>query len=135
MMHTHISRLETDRKGNVLNAQAHSAIMSCHACQQGLGDMKAHMSRLEKDRAAVAARKATGVSSPAVDSRLPSYMRQTAASAAMQKVSLLTHLSVSRVISVLWASKRFMHSTQERQATKVCWLTIAAVLPCEDEVS
>ena len=54
--------------------------------------MKAHMSRLEKDRAAVAAKKAAGVSSPAVDSRLPSYMRQTAASAAMQKVSLSTHL-------------------------------------------
>ena len=69
--------------------------------------MKAHMSRLEKDRAAVAARKAAGVSSPALDSRLPSYMRQTAASAAMQKVSLLTHLSNPRFISVLWASKAF----------------------------
>ena len=87
----------------MLNVQAHSAIMSCHACQQGLGDMKAHMSRLEKDRAAVAAKKAAGVSSPAVDSRLPSYMRQTAASAAMQKVSLLPHFSGPRLIATLWA--------------------------------
>ena len=86
----------------MLNAQAHSANTSCHACQQGLGDMKAHMSRLEKDRAAVAARKAAGVSSPAVDSRLPSYMRQTAASAAMQRVSLLTRVSGLRLTSVLW---------------------------------
>ena len=53
---------------------------------QGLGDMKTHMSRLEKERAAAAARKAAGISSPAVESRLPSYMRQTAASAAVQKV-------------------------------------------------
>ena len=48
--------------------------------------MKTHMSRLEKECAAAAAKKAAGVSSPAVESRLPSYMRQTAASAAMQKV-------------------------------------------------
>ena len=52
---------------------------------QGLGDMKTHMSRLEQDRAAAAAKKAAGVSSPAVKSRLPSYMRQTVASVAMQK--------------------------------------------------
>ena len=72
--------------------------------------MKAHMSRLEKDRAAVAARKAARVSSPAVDS-LPSYMRQTAASAAMQKVRLLTYFSVPRFIFALWASKCFRHAT------------------------
>ena len=54
-------------------------------CWQGLGDMKTHMSCLEKERAAAAARKAAGVSSPAVESRLPGYMRQTAASVAMQK--------------------------------------------------
>ena len=52
---------------------------------QGLGDMKTHVGRLEKERAAAAARKAAGAASPAVESRLPSYMRQTAASAAMQK--------------------------------------------------
>jgi len=56
-------------------------------CEQGLGDMKTHMSRLEKDRAAAVAKKAAGVASPAVESRMPSYMRQTAASVAMQKVS------------------------------------------------
>ena len=71
--------------------------------------MKAHMSRLEKDRAAVAARKAAGVSSPAVDSRLPSYMRQTAASAAMQKVSPLTYFSGPRSTPMLWAWDCFMH--------------------------
>lgn len=56
--------------------------------RQGLGDMKKHMSRLEKDRADVVAKRAVGVSSPAVQSRVPSYMRQTAASAAMQRVSI-----------------------------------------------
>ena len=50
------------------------------------------MGRLEKERAAAAAKKAAGVSSPAVESRLPSYMRQTAASVAMQKAR---HASVS----------------------------------------
>ena len=65
--------------------------------------MKSHMSRLEKDRAAVAAKKAAGVSSPAVDSGLPSYMRQTAASAAMQKVSLLTQFSGPRSAPMLSA--------------------------------
>ena len=69
---------------------------------QGLGDMKTHMSRLEKERAAATAKKAAGVSSPAVESRLPSYMRQTAASAAMQKVrpTVNTHVpSTSYVCS------------------------------------
>ena len=98
--------MERDKKGNLI---AHSAIMSCHACQQGLGDMKSHMSRLEKVRAAVAARKAAGVSSPAVDSRLPSYMRQTAASAAMQKVSPLTYFSGPRSTPMLWAWDCSMH--------------------------
>lgn len=62
-------------------------------CEQGLGNMKTHMSRLEKDRAAAAAKKAAGVASPAVESRVPSYMRQTAASVAMQKVSHVSDMS------------------------------------------
>ena len=53
---------------------------------QGLRDMKTHMSRLERDRAALAAKKAMGQVSPAVQSRAPGYMRQTAASVAMKRV-------------------------------------------------
>ena len=52
---------------------------------QGLGELGKHKSRLEKEKeAAAAARKAAG-GSPALG-RLPSYMRPTSASKAMQKV-------------------------------------------------
>lgn len=53
---------------------------------QGLGNMKTHMSSLERDKAAVAGKKAAGQVSPAVQSAAPGYMRQTAASAAMKRV-------------------------------------------------
>ena len=53
---------------------------------QGLGDLGKHKSRLEKEKeAAAAARKAAGGSSP-LSGKLPSYMRPTSASKAMQKV-------------------------------------------------
>ena len=53
---------------------------------QGLGDFGRHKSRLEKEKeAAIAARKVAG-SSPPVTGKLPSYMRPTSASKAMQKV-------------------------------------------------
>ncbi len=52
---------------------------------QGLGELGKHKSRLEKEKeAAAAARKAAG-GSPA-PTKLPSYMRPTSASKAMQKV-------------------------------------------------
>lgn len=52
---------------------------------QGLGELGKHKSRLEKEKeAAAAARKAAG-GSPAL-TKLPSYMRPTSASKAMQKV-------------------------------------------------
>ena len=52
---------------------------------QGLGELGKHKSRLEKEKeAAAAARKASG-GSPA-PGKLPSYMRPTSASKAMQKV-------------------------------------------------
>ena len=52
---------------------------------QGLGELGKHKSRLEKEKeAAAAARKAAG-GSPAPN-KLPSYMRPTSASKAMQKV-------------------------------------------------
>ena len=52
---------------------------------QGLGELGKHKSRLEKEKeAAAAARKAAG-GSPA-PGKLPSYMRPTSASKAMQKV-------------------------------------------------
>lgn len=54
-------------------------------CMQGLGELGKHKSRLEKEKeAAAAARKAAG-GSPA-PGKLPSYMRPTSASKAMQKV-------------------------------------------------
>ena len=58
---------------------------------QGLGEPGKHKSRLEKEKeAAAAARKAAG-GSPA-PGKLPSYMRPTSASKAMQKVLSLLHL-------------------------------------------
>ncbi len=52
---------------------------------QGLGELGKHKSRLEKEKeAAAAARKASGGSPAPI--KLPSYMRPTSASKAMQKV-------------------------------------------------
>lgn len=57
----------------------------CVKQMQGLGELGKHKSRLEKEKeAAAAARKAAG-GSPA-PTKLPSYMRPTSASKAMQKV-------------------------------------------------
>ncbi|CAL5229737.1 g13117 [Coccomyxa viridis] len=92
----HKSRLEREKEaaeaqkdsglpGSVGQAKQRRSPAGSSFAGQGLGDMKTHMSRLEKDRATAAAKKAAGISSPAVESRLPSYMRQTAASVAMQK--------------------------------------------------
>ena len=51
--------------------------------------MGTHKSRLEKEKeAAAAARRATGASPP-VSGKLPSYMRPTSASKAMQKVCVI----------------------------------------------
>lgn len=56
---------------------------------QGLGELGKHKSRLEKEKeAAAAARRATGTSPP-VSGKLPSYMRPTSASKAMQKVCVM----------------------------------------------
>ena len=60
-------------------------------CLQSLGGLGKHKSRLEKEKeAATAARKSSsGGSSPAVPKRLPSYMRPTSASKAMQVPKVL----------------------------------------------
>ena len=69
------------------NVQIHSA--ATVSCLQGLGELGKHKSRLEKEKeAAAAARRATGASPP-VSGKLPSYMRPTSASKAMQKVCVL----------------------------------------------
>ena len=88
---------------------------------QGLGDMKTHMSRLEKDRAAAAAKKAAGISSPAVESRLPSYMRQTAASVAMQKARRASLLSLDIALPALSCACSLHHSRAPWQRGKRDW--------------
>ena len=85
---------------------------------QGLGELGKHKSRLEKEKeAAAAVRKATGASPP-VGGKLPSYMRPTSASKAMQKVgrdqqtaslhcaSLLILLLLSKAWTTRWMFKR-----------------------------
>ena len=52
---------------------------------QGLGELGKHKSQLEKEKEAAAAARKTAGGSPALG-RLPSYMRPTSASKAMQKV-------------------------------------------------
>lgn len=56
---------------------------------QGLGKMLTHRSRLEREKEAAAARRAAGLGTPSKsgDKPLPSYMRATAASIAMEKVT------------------------------------------------
>ncbi|DBA72696.1 TPA: hypothetical protein ACH3X2_010232 [Trebouxia sp. C0005] len=91
----HKSRLEREKEVAQQQSKAEEAAQAQKAkrkvvhtpgswTKQGLGELGKHKSRLEKEKeAAAAARKAAG-GSPAL-TKLPSYMRPTSASKAMQK--------------------------------------------------
>lgn len=92
----HKSRLEREKEVAEQQRKAEEAAQAQRAkrkvvhtpgpwAKQGLGELGKHKSRLEKEKdAAAAARRAAG-SSPPVSGKLPSYMRPTSASKAMQK--------------------------------------------------